>query len=441
MPLVLGGVAIDHPRGLAGHSDGDVIAHALTDALLGAAGLGDIGALFPSSDERYRGADSLLLLADAYARVQEAGYTLVNADCVLIGQEPRIAGHREEMARGSPERSLRRTARSVSARRRRTSSASPGAARASLRRRWHCCGAARPEHAATARRALALSHIRLGSSTRPSLFTATVPTGGARAPWGVVVGSRRPAAAQGRLRYRPRTTRPSRASASTASASRSSRVAARRRRAGASPPDVAGTSPRTAPACAAARRACPTDGQTSASGHDPAARDPRQADGGAEVHERLRGAAGERVAGAALDAVDVDVPREHVLAEREVADRGGRVRADARKPRQVVGPAVRGDDRGCPVQCERPAVVAEPLPRADHVPRRCGGERLGGRPPLEPRRGSAARRVRPASAAASPRRRGSRTGRGYAATEIAARTRRTTPEAVPPRRNCMARGT
>ena len=97
VPLVLGGVAIDHPRGLAGHSDGDVIAHALTDALLGAAGLADIGALFPSDDERYRGADSLELLAEAYRQVVAAGYTLVNADCVLIGQEPRIAAVREAM--------------------------------------------------------------------------------------------------------------------------------------------------------------------------------------------------------------------------------------------------------------------------------------------------------------------------------------------------------
>jgi 2-C-methyl-D-erythritol 2,4-cyclodiphosphate synthase len=97
IPLVLGGLAIDHPRGLAGHSDGDVIAHALTDALLGAAGLGDIGSLFPSDDERYRGADSLELLADAYGRVCEAGYELVNADCVLIGEEPQIAGVRGEM--------------------------------------------------------------------------------------------------------------------------------------------------------------------------------------------------------------------------------------------------------------------------------------------------------------------------------------------------------
>ena len=97
VPLVLGGVRIEHPRGLAGHSDGDVIAHALTDALLGAAGLGDIGALFPSGDERWRGADSLDLLARAYADVRAAGWSLVNADCVLIGEEPRIAPHRETM--------------------------------------------------------------------------------------------------------------------------------------------------------------------------------------------------------------------------------------------------------------------------------------------------------------------------------------------------------
>jgi 2-C-methyl-D-erythritol 2,4-cyclodiphosphate synthase len=95
--LVLGGVTIDHPRGLVGHSDGDVVAHALTDALLGAAGLADIGALFPSGDERHRGANSLELLADAYRQVREAGFALVNADCVLIGQEPRIAPHREAM--------------------------------------------------------------------------------------------------------------------------------------------------------------------------------------------------------------------------------------------------------------------------------------------------------------------------------------------------------
>ena len=98
-PLVLGGVPLDHPRGLAGHSDGDVLAHALIDALLGAAGLGDIGALFPSGDERFRGASSLDLLREAHRQVEEAGWRLVNADCVLIGEEPRIAAHRDEMRR------------------------------------------------------------------------------------------------------------------------------------------------------------------------------------------------------------------------------------------------------------------------------------------------------------------------------------------------------
>ena len=99
VPLVLGGVAIEHPSGLAGHSDGDVIAHALTDALLGAAGLADIGELFPSDDERWRGADSIELLSRAYGEVRAAGFSLVSADCVLVGQEPRIAPYREEMRR------------------------------------------------------------------------------------------------------------------------------------------------------------------------------------------------------------------------------------------------------------------------------------------------------------------------------------------------------
>ena len=97
VPLVLGGVRIEHPQGLAGHSDGDVVAHALVDAVLGAAGLGDIGSLFPSGDERWRGADSLDLLREAWARARDAGYELVNADCVLLGEEPRIATHRERM--------------------------------------------------------------------------------------------------------------------------------------------------------------------------------------------------------------------------------------------------------------------------------------------------------------------------------------------------------
>jgi 2-C-methyl-D-erythritol 2,4-cyclodiphosphate synthase len=97
VPLVLGGVRIDSPRGLAGHSDGDVIAHALIDAMLGAAGLDDIGAMFPSDDERWAGASSLTLLERAYGGVRAVGYELVNADCILIGEEPRLAPHRTEM--------------------------------------------------------------------------------------------------------------------------------------------------------------------------------------------------------------------------------------------------------------------------------------------------------------------------------------------------------
>src|ERR1044071_1364696 len=95
--LVLGGVRIDHPRGLAGHSDGDVLAHALTDAVLGAAGLEDIGALFPSSDPKLEGGDSSELLAQAWERVQAHGWGLANADVILVGEEPRLAPHRDEM--------------------------------------------------------------------------------------------------------------------------------------------------------------------------------------------------------------------------------------------------------------------------------------------------------------------------------------------------------
>ena len=95
--LVLGGVEIPSPRGLVGHSDGDVIAHALIDAILGAAGLDDIGAMFPSGDPQWEGASSLDLLARAYGGVQSLGFELVNADCVLIGEEPRLAPYRIEM--------------------------------------------------------------------------------------------------------------------------------------------------------------------------------------------------------------------------------------------------------------------------------------------------------------------------------------------------------
>ena len=97
VPLVLGGVEIESERGLAGHSDGDVIAHALIDAILGAAGLGDIGSLFPSDSGEWEGASSLDLLARAYAQVSALGWTLSNADCVLVGEEPRIAPVRAQM--------------------------------------------------------------------------------------------------------------------------------------------------------------------------------------------------------------------------------------------------------------------------------------------------------------------------------------------------------
>jgi len=97
--LVLGGVRFDSPRGLAGHSDGDVITHALIDAVLGATGLGDIGSLFPSDSSTPEGVSSLDLLREAVEQVRAAGYAVVNGDCVLIGEEPRIASRRDEMSR------------------------------------------------------------------------------------------------------------------------------------------------------------------------------------------------------------------------------------------------------------------------------------------------------------------------------------------------------
>ena len=92
-PLIIGGVTIDHTHGLLGHSDADVLLHALIDALLGAAGLGDIGRLFPDTDERYRGADSRVLLQAAYTRVHEAGWTVVNIDATVHAQAPKIGPH------------------------------------------------------------------------------------------------------------------------------------------------------------------------------------------------------------------------------------------------------------------------------------------------------------------------------------------------------------
>lgn len=91
--LLLGGVEIPHERGLAGHSDGDVLLHAIIDALLGAAALGDIGGMFPSADERWAGADSRELLKLAAERVQGAGHRVANVDATVVAEQPRLAGH------------------------------------------------------------------------------------------------------------------------------------------------------------------------------------------------------------------------------------------------------------------------------------------------------------------------------------------------------------
>jgi 2-C-methyl-D-erythritol 2,4-cyclodiphosphate synthase len=95
---VLGGVRIPYPLGLAGHSDADVLVHAVTDAVLGAAGLGDIGQLFPDDDPAYEGADSLALLDDVVARVRAAGFAVGNVDVVVVCEAPRLAPHRALMA-------------------------------------------------------------------------------------------------------------------------------------------------------------------------------------------------------------------------------------------------------------------------------------------------------------------------------------------------------
>ena len=95
--LVLGGVTFEGEPGLVGHSDADVIAHACADALLGAAGLGDIGMLYPDTDDRWAGADSIELLADVAGRVRVAGWEPGNVDCAVVCERPRLAPHREAM--------------------------------------------------------------------------------------------------------------------------------------------------------------------------------------------------------------------------------------------------------------------------------------------------------------------------------------------------------
>ena len=96
--LILGGVEIDHPLGLAGHSDADVLAHAVTDALLGAARLGDIGRHFPDTDRQWKDADSLELLGFAAELLEERGWGIVNVDATVIAQKPRLAEHMPAMA-------------------------------------------------------------------------------------------------------------------------------------------------------------------------------------------------------------------------------------------------------------------------------------------------------------------------------------------------------
>jgi 2-C-methyl-D-erythritol 2,4-cyclodiphosphate synthase len=96
--LILGGVEIPHPRGLAGHSDADAVAHALTDAILGAAGAGNIGQLFPDSDPQWKDADSMELLRTAHELVRGRGLTLAQADCSVIAEQPKLGPHLPAMA-------------------------------------------------------------------------------------------------------------------------------------------------------------------------------------------------------------------------------------------------------------------------------------------------------------------------------------------------------
>ncbi len=99
-PLILGGVRIEHSHGLLGHSDADALLHAITDALLGAAGLGDIGRHFPDTDPAFKGADSSALLAEAARRVRGAGWGIVNVDSTIVAQAPKLSPHIPAMCAG-----------------------------------------------------------------------------------------------------------------------------------------------------------------------------------------------------------------------------------------------------------------------------------------------------------------------------------------------------
>ena len=103
-PLVLGGIRIPHPRGLAGHSDADAVAHALIDAILGAAAAGDIGQHFPDTDPKWKGADSMALLRSAHQLVRERGYAVAQADLTIITEQPQLGPHLAAMAAKLAER-------------------------------------------------------------------------------------------------------------------------------------------------------------------------------------------------------------------------------------------------------------------------------------------------------------------------------------------------
>ena len=95
--LIMGGVEIPYEKGLLGHSDADVLLHAISDALLGAAALGDIGKLFPDTDPQFKGADSLVLMAEVYRQIKEKGYKVVNVDATIIAQRPKMRPHIDAM--------------------------------------------------------------------------------------------------------------------------------------------------------------------------------------------------------------------------------------------------------------------------------------------------------------------------------------------------------
>ncbi len=137
-PLIIGGVTIPYERGLLGHSDADVLLHAITDALFGAAAMGDIGRHFSDTDAKFAGADSRVLLRECVARVKAAGFAIANVDSSVVAQAPKLAPHIEGMrANIAADLACRRT-RSTSKPRPMRSSVISAEARASKRKPW-CC--------------------------------------------------------------------------------------------------------------------------------------------------------------------------------------------------------------------------------------------------------------------------------------------------------------